>query len=384
MPSPRRFLLLLAVVALVVLPVLPSGATTVACEKFEVGSDKWQQCLEDTVNDAFDNSDKDKGKGGGGGQKDDDTGGGTGGDECSAFDVGSAKWSECIQDRFTGNLPKGPEGAACSEFSVGSDEWTECIEGAATGGGLMPWIVIIPLGVMVLGMIFMFARQASRARRMEGFSSARIGSGAGGWLIFMAFIEGSMGVGMAVAESRASGSGGGYFIAAVTLIGVAVLMLIIGIVVSIKSRKKRKIEVSGSPGQATVLNLSQTGTYINENPQFMFELDVNVPGMAQFRTTQRATVPMYLVQAVGPGAVLPVKVDPSDPSEVVIDWSGVTLNRAATPAWGTPAATTPLGTVTPGSTPFGTTPGATPPGGASFGTTPPGTTPPGTTPPGTT
>jgi hypothetical protein len=362
MPRRRVPLSLVAAVALVVLPAIPAGATLAACEKFEVGSAKWQKCLEDRVSEPFENDNDGKG----GGKK--DKGGAGDGSEteegCGRFDVGTTEWQECLTQNI-GNLPRGQEGATCSEHPVGSEEWTDCIEGAATGGGLMPWIVIIPLGVMVLGMIFMFSRQAMRARRGEGFSSARIGSGAGGWLIFMAFVEGSMGVGMAVAESRADGSGGGYFIAAVTLIGVAVLMLIIGIVVSIKSRKKRKIETGGTPGQATVVNLSQTGTYINQNPQFIFELDVNVPGMAQFRTQTRATVPMYIVQAVGPGAVLPVKVDPANPSDLVIDWSGVSLNRAATPAWGAT-----------GPTAFPTTPGAT-----TFPTTPPTT--PGPTTPGT-
>jgi hypothetical protein len=226
----------------------------------------------------------------------------------------------------------------------------------------------------------MFTRQAMRARRGEAFSSARIGSGAGGWLIFMAFVEGSMGVGMAVAEARADGSGGGYFMAAVTLIAVAVIMLIIGVIVSIRARKKRKIETGGTPGQATVVNLSQTGTYINQNPQFIFELDVNVPGMGQYRAQTTATVPMYIVQAVGPGAVLPVKVDPADPKELVIDWSGVSLNRAATPAWGaTPGMTTP-GMTTPGMTP-GMTPGVTP--GTGTFPTQPGPTQPGPTTPGT-
>jgi hypothetical protein len=372
---PRRCYASVALAAGLLLTTLifPARAKTVACEKFEVGSDKWQQCLEDTVNDAFDNSDKDKG---GGGKNGGDTGD-TGADECSGFEVGSAKWQDCIQDRFTGNLPKGPEGATCSQHPVGSKAWTECIEGAATGGGLMPWIVVIPLGVMVLGMIFMFTRQAMRARRGEAFSSGRIGTGAGGWLIFMAFIEGSVGVGMAVAEARADGSGGGFSMAAYALLGVAVLLLIIGIVVMVKGRKKRAIEMGGTPGQATVVSLSQTGTYINDNPQFYFELDVNVPGMAQYRANTRVTVPMYLVQAVGPGAVLPVKVDPSDPSELVIDWSGVTLNRAATPAWPASQAPTAFGATPPGATPFGTAA----PGAAAPGATPPGTTPPGTTPP---
>jgi hypothetical protein len=200
-----------------------------------------------------------------------------------------------------------------------------------------------------------------RARRGEAFSSGRIGTGAGGWLIFMAFVEGSMGVGMAIAEARADGSGGGYFMAAVVLIGIAVLFLIIGTIVAVKGRKKRRIETGGTPGQATVLSLSQTGTYINENPQFYFDLDVNVPGMAQFRTNTRVTVPMYLVQAVGPGAVLPVRVDPANPSDLVIDWSGVSLNRAATPAW-------PAQPGTPGAAGTAGAPGTTGPAGA------PGTT----------
>ena len=341
MPRPRRLIPTLVAAAFFVLPLLPAGATTLACERFEVGSDKWQKCIEDTVNDAFDNDDG-NGKGGGAGKgKNQGAGADEGSEEtgCDRFDVGTTKWQECLQDQV-GGLPQAPAGSTCGEFPVGSKEWQDCIHGAATGGGLMPWIVIIPLGFMVLGMIVMFTRQAMRARNPGSFSSASIGTGAGGWLIYMGFIEIAMGVGSAVAESRAAGSGGGYFMAAVALLGTGVLLLIIGIIVTIKARKKRRIEQTGSPGHATVVALTQTGTYINQNPQFMFELDVNVPGMAQFRTTQRATVPMYLVQAVGPGAVLPVKVDPSDPSEVVIDWSGVSLNRAATPAWpATPGAT---------------------------------------------
>jgi hypothetical protein len=378
MRARRHLLALLAMVALVALPIGPARATLAACEKFDVGSDKWQKCIEDTVSDAFEDNNGSGNKGGGGkGQKDGDSGAPTP-EGCGRFQVGTTEWQECLREDIGGGLPRGPEGATCSEHPVGSKAWTDCIQGAATGGGLMPWIVIIPLGFMLIGMAVMFTRQAMRARRGEAFSSARIGSGAGGWLIFMAFIEGSMGAGMAVAEARADGSGGGYFMAAVVLIAVAVIMLIIGIVVSVKARKKRKIETGGTPGQATVLNLSQTGTYINQNPQFIFELDVNVPGMAQFRTQTTATVPMYIVQAVGPGAVLPVKVDPSNPSELVIDWSGVSLNRAATPAWGAtpgmpgPGMTAP-GMTAPGMTGFPTTQGPTTPGPATPGPTTPGT-----------
>jgi hypothetical protein len=170
MPRRRPLLALVAIVAFVVLPVHPAHA---ACEQFEVGSAKWQKCLEDTVTDAFEDGDKGGAKGGakgGGKDKGGDQGGSTE-EGCGRFEVGTTEWQECLRSQV--DLPTAPEGATCSEHPVGSKAWTDCIESAATGGGLMPWIVVIPLGVMVLGMIFMFTRQAMRARRGEAFSSGR-------------------------------------------------------------------------------------------------------------------------------------------------------------------------------------------------------------------
>lgn len=330
---PRRLSVLALLITWLFIALYPMGAqaATPACSQFEVGSEKWQDCVTNVASGGSTNDGK--GKKGDKGNKGDT--GDTGDDAvCSEFDVGSAKWTECIQKAATGGGVgnTGDSDVACSEFSVGSKEWTDCIHGAATGGGLMPWIIVIPLGVMVLGMMVMFARQARRARNFDSFSGAQVGSTAGTWLIFMGFIELAMGVGSAVAESRADGSFGGYGIAAAVLLGVGALLLIIGVVVTIKARGKKQIEISGSPGRATVVRLSQTGTYINENPVFFFELDVNVPGIPQYRTTQRFTVPMYLVQGVGPGAELPVKVDPSNPTELVVDWSGVSAVRIADPA----------------------------------------------------
>ena len=291
------------------------------CQEFEVGSQEWQQCVEDEASGGTDDGgnkggdkagEKDKGGEQGGGEQ----GGGEQGGGGGGFEI------------------KGPEGTACSEFSVGSKEWTDCIEGAATGGGLMPWIVIIPLGVMMIGMAIMFALQARRNRNFESFSSASIGSTAGGWLIFMGFIMGAMGVGSMIADSRADGPAGGYAIAGYTMLGVAVLCLLAGFVTMAKSRGKRRIETSGLSGQAKVMRVSQTSTYINDNPVLMFDLEVEAPGMAPYRTTAKATVPMYMTQRVGPGASIPVKVDPSKPNDVVIDWgtmSSVQSEATATP-----------------------------------------------------
>lgn len=253
---------------------------------------------------------------------------------CDQFDTGSPRWQRCVQNQASGggqngvrNDRDGQNDVACSDFSVGSREWTECVEDAATGGGLMPWIVVVPLGVMVLGMAFMFARGFARPKT-QGYSGAAVGSSASAWLIFVGMIELATGIGALIADQRASGPRGGYFTAGVALVGTAALLIIIGIVLRVAAGKKRRIEESGTPGEAKVVSVGQTGMLINNNPVIEFDLEVILPGMAPYRTTTRSTVPMIALPRVMPGARLPIKADPSEPSKIVVDWGRL----ASTPA----------------------------------------------------
>jgi hypothetical protein len=266
---------------------------------------------------------------------------------CDQFDTGSPRWQRCIQNEATGGGQNGVRNGrdtkndvACSDFSVGSREWTECVEDAATGGGLMPWIVVVPLGVMVLGMAFMFARGFMRPKT-QGYSGAAVGSSASSWLIFMGVIELASGIGALIADQRASGPRGGYFTAGVALVGTAVILILIGIVLRIAARKKRRIEQTGTPGEARIVSVGQTGMLINNNPVIEFDLEVTLPGMAPYRTTTRSTVPMIALPRVMPGAQLPIKADPSEPSKIVVDWSRLASTPA--PVAGHPATTAGLG-----------------------------------------
>ncbi len=302
------------VVALASSWVLAARADAQVCQQFEVGSQKWQQCVQDAAS--------------GGG----DAGGSGGGGQDEGNEKDKAKKGGTDEGSGGGGGIKGPEGSACNEFNVGSKEWTDCIEGAATGGGLMPWIVIVPLGVMLVGMSVMFTMQSRGHARFEPFSSARMGSTAGGWLIFMGFILGAMGAGSLIAEARADGPGGGFALAAYPLLACGAISFVVGTVMMIKARSRRRIETSGLSGTAKVMRVSQTSTYINENPVLMFDLEVEAPGLAPYRTTAKVTVPMYMTQRVGPGTTLPVKVDPSRQNDVVVDWGAMSSMAAGEPA----------------------------------------------------
>ncbi|HEX2196506.1 MAG TPA: hypothetical protein VHJ76_06225 [Actinomycetota bacterium] len=225
----------------------------------------------------------------------------------------------------------------CGQFEVGSRQWNECIHDQATGGGLMPWIVIIPLGVMVVGMMIGFARQFSRAGQQRARAHGAAGT-AGSWLIFVSFVELAIGIGSWVGAKRAPGEGGGYAIAATALLGVGILLFVLGVYLKIRGRRRARIYHSGLPGEAVVRAVHQTGAMVNNQPMYAFDLDVSGSGFAPTSVTHREVVPFWYLNRVGPQSRVPVKVDPSNPNRLIFDWDRL---ETATPqgAASAPAAT---------------------------------------------
>lgn len=181
----------------------------------------------------------------------------------------------------------------------------------------MPWIVVIPLGLMVVGMVLMFTWQYTRPPDRKTTISGPIGA----WLLFLGVIEGAIGVGMMVGEARADGSFGGFGIAAVALLATSFSLLGIGALLTFRAVKQRRIAESGTPGHARVVSMSETGSRINHQPVIAYELEVTVPGRAPYVIVKRITTPLIALSRIGPGDVLSVKVDPADQKGIFVDWS---------------------------------------------------------------
>jgi hypothetical protein len=290
----KRFMgaAVLAGITVLLLAYAPSPASAAVCEQFQVGTPQWTQCVEDAASGTQPGG---GGKSGKQGQPDTDIG---------------------------GQLPKGPEGEVCSEFPVGSAKWTNCIEGAATGGGLMPWIVIIPLGVMVVGMAILFGWQAMRGDKT--FSTSGVGSTSAVWLIFIGLIEIGMAAGFFVAESKADSATSTWKTTGLILGGTGAVLLIAGIVVAVKARGKKKIATTGLVGTGTVVSADPTGVTINDAPVLQFQLDIEGPGLAPYRAKVRATMPFMAFGQITAGTKLPVRIDQEDNSKVLIDWDNWT------------------------------------------------------------
>ena len=78
---------------------------------------------------------------------------------------------------------------------------------------------------------------------------------------------------------------------------------------------------NGTPGTAICTSIQDTGVSMNEDLVVKFGLRVEIPGQAPYDLEHKQRVPRILMAQVSPGSVYAVKVDPSNPSKVVIDWS---------------------------------------------------------------
>ncbi|MDW5595297.1 DUF3592 domain-containing protein [Conexibacter stalactiti] len=80
----------------------------------------------------------------------------------------------------------------------------------------------------------------------------------------------------------------------------------------------QRLMATGLIGQATVQALRDTGMTINENPQVEFDLLVSVDGRDPYPVTHRQVVSRLVISNFQPGASIPVRVDPADPTRVLI------------------------------------------------------------------
>jgi hypothetical protein len=85
--------------------------------------------------------------------------------------------------------------------------------------------------------------------------------------------------------------------------------------------KQQQLLTTGTPGTATIKGFKDTGTLVNFNPQIILDCEIAVEGKAAYEAQVTTSVPQMQIPMVQPGNKVGVKVDPSDPSSIVIDWT---------------------------------------------------------------
>lgn len=104
-------------------------------------------------------------------------------------------------------------------------------------------------------------------------------------------------------------------------IGGLVFSFVLVVVLRRAFGPNKKLLQQGLPGQATIVSVYQTGTMVNNNPQIGLVLQINGP-LGQYQTETKAVIPMISIPQFQPGAVLPVKIDPSNRNNIALDIYG--------------------------------------------------------------
>lgn len=107
-------------------------------------------------------------------------------------------------------------------------------------------------------------------------------------------------------------------------IGLLVVTFAIVAVTSLQASAKRTAErlrlwTTGTPGTAEVVRIGTDGGGVNGHPDIDFQLVVTVPGRPAYPVALTARVSTLAIPRIQPGCRISVRVDPTDPQQLVID-----------------------------------------------------------------
>jgi hypothetical protein len=99
-----------------------------------------------------------------------------------------------------------------------------------------------------------------------------------------------------------------------TLVIVAASIAIPVYLMRSNQKKTEALMATGTPGEATILQLADTGMRINDNPRLSLLLEVRIPPYPPYQVQKTMTVPMIRMSQVQVGSVVAVMADPTQPN----------------------------------------------------------------------
>jgi hypothetical protein len=111
-------------------------------------------------------------------------------------------------------------------------------------------------------------------------------------------------------------------------VAVSLFLAVLYTVMIRRANKADALRRTGVPGKAIIREMTQTGTYVNQQPLVKLKLDVQPDGLPQFEVEKRMVVPLVAMGQLGVGNALPIHVDANDRDEFVIDWGAPAMTPA--------------------------------------------------------
>jgi hypothetical protein len=76
----------------------------------------------------------------------------------------------------------------------------------------------------------------------------------------------------------------------------------------------------GIKGTATILEVGNSHTTVNEMPLMRLRLGLDVPGVGRREVTRREVMPVFTANRMEAGLVLPAYANPQDPGDFILVW----------------------------------------------------------------
>ncbi len=98
------------------------------------------------------------------------------------------------------------------------------------------------------------------------------------------------------------------------------LLSILGILAwtQLSNRRRDRIEATWFDAHAEILEISETGTYINNQPKIRFRFQVNSPVHPPCEVVHKQVIPLTTLAQFQLGKTITVKVNPDDPQDIMI------------------------------------------------------------------
>jgi hypothetical protein len=77
---------------------------------------------------------------------------------------------------------------------------------------------------------------------------------------------------------------------------------------------------NGIKGSATILEVGNSHTTVNEMPLMKLQLALEIPGAGRSEVSRREVMPVFTANCMREGLVLPAYANPEDPSEFILVW----------------------------------------------------------------
>jgi hypothetical protein len=114
-------------------------------------------------------------------------------------------------------------------------------------------------------------------------------------------------------------------------VGVSLFLAAVYLLMTRAANRAQTLMATGVRGQAQILEMTQTGVMVNDQPRVKFKLRISAPGIPSFEDERTQTVPLIALGQLSMGTPLAVFLTPDKPGDYVIDWSGAMSGGVAAP-----------------------------------------------------